>query len=169
MNKKEKIEQEFQKVVAAYQEIADSIIDNVEVFAGSDYSCYPTTREIEIPYLISENEANAFLISVNKASVGNIDVNNFEIYIWSILHEIGHLSSKQGDVISRVGRKISQLLCKCRLLKFANKIYFNLPEEKNATELATDYVNLHYQEVKQLEQKLQDAYYNFYNSLGIKI
>ena len=169
MNKKEKIEQEFQKVVAAYQEIADTIDKDIQVFAKADYAYYPNTREIEIPYLISEDGAKKFLMSVATANVGNINIYNIDIAMWSLLHEIGHDQSKQNDIISIIGRKIYKIVTKLNLCKLSNKIYFNLPEEKNATEWATDYVNLHYKEIKQLEKKLQNAYYNFYNNLGIKI
>lgn len=169
MNDRELVEKEFTKVLETYQDFVNNIIDGVDVFAGSDFSCYPKSREIEIPYLISDKEANAFLVSVSSANVGNINTNDFQIFIWSILHEIGHLSTKQGDLVSAIGRRISKLLCKLNLITLANKLYFNLPEERKATEWATDYVNLHYQEIKQLEKKLQNAYYNFYDNLGIKI
>lgn len=168
---KNKIDIEFEKIIRAYQKFIDYVTENSDItaFAGNDFACYLNTREIEIPMLLTERGVNQFMVSLAVANVGNIDVYDFDILVWSLLHEIGHLSTKQGDIISKIGRKLSRILEDKGLTKLSAKIYYNLPEEKNATEWATDYVNTHYKEMKQWEKFMLDNYVNFYETLDIEI
>lgn len=159
------------KIIKEYQKAIDEIIgeNGATAFIGESFGCYPKTKEIEIPMLMAESGADSFLVSVNITNIGNVNTNNFDILTWSLLHEIGHLESKQGDLFSKIGRKISNLLMKIGFKNLCYRIYYNLPEEKNATEWATDYVNLNYKKVKQLENNILNAYYDFFNELDIEI
>ena len=148
-------------IIAIYQNFVNKIDDTIEIKQGEDYTASLEDWDIEIPLIVSESNTDKFMLSVRDMSYSNDLVNSIDASVWSFLHEVGHLQTRQGDLKSKVMRFLSHRLKS----PLQDKIYYNIPEELNATEWAVNYVNLNWYEVKAFEQELLKAYETLYNKV----
>ena len=161
MKELEKLEKGMVDIIAIYQNFVNQIDDTIEIKQGEDYTANLEDWDIEIPLIVSENQTDKFMLSIKDMSYSNDLVNSIDASVWSFLHEIGHLMTKQGDLKSKIMRFISRKVKS----PLSDKIYYNIPEELNATEWAVNYVNLNWYEVKAFEQELLQAYKTLYNKV----
>ena len=148
-------------IIAIYQNFVNKIDDTIEIKQGEDYTASLEDWDIEIPLIVSESNTDKFMLSVRDMSYSDDLVNSIDASVWSFFHEVGHLQTRQGDLKSKIMRFVSHK-CKSPL---QDKIYYNIPEELNATEWAVNYVNLNWYEVKAFEQELLQAYETLYNKV----
>lgn len=135
--------------------------NDIEFEIGLSYGCYPKEMIVEIPLLVDEKNSLEFLESVEKVG-GNIE--DISMEMWSVLHEIGHLQTRQDIFISPLLRKI------CKILKqpLLNKVYFNIPEEKKATKWAVNYVNNNKNDLLLFQENIMQDYYNLFKKIGLQ-
>jgi len=148
-------------IIEIYQNFVNKIDDTIEIKQGEDYTASLEDWDIEIPLIVSESNTDKFMLSVREMSYSNDLVNSIDASVWSFLHEIGHLQTRQGDLKSKVIRFLSHRFKS----PLQDKIYYNIPEELNATEWAVNYVNLNWYEVKAFEQELLKAYETLYTKV----
>ena len=93
------------------------------------------------------------------------------IFLASLFHEIGHsetLDDLTEEEISYCRDEKKRILSKESYTKKDDFTYFNLPDEKIATEWGLDYMYNHAEEVTLLWHKLQPLIQFFYKLNGIK-
>ena len=145
----------------------------LEQFAATAYlddsfSCYMDEREITYPLLI-EDPSDEYFIPFCKELAPDIEVDPFII---SILHEVGHLYTRFNFSSSTWAESMLKKE-KIQDTIFKNEDnddvyeemviqYFNLPEEKAATEWALNYIRTHELEIEILWAELQPAIARFF-------
>lgn len=164
------IEMLFEEVARVYRKITYSLDDSLIFEWGTDYSVEEETNTITIPLIESEQGQKDFSNSVMKileTKENKTELEKIDILMYSLYHEIGHLKSEQGDFISKVGRKIANTSNKIGLKKLSRLIYYNLPEERNATQWACDYISNHYNKILESQEELKEAFNKFYKDLHL--
>lgn len=160
----------FDEVVKVYKKITYSLDDTLNFQWGTDYSVEEKTKTIYIPLIESEQGEIDFansIIKILNTKENKEDLEKIDMLMYSLYHEIGHLKSKQGDLKSKIGRKIANISNKIGLKKLSRKIYYNLPEEKNATEWACNYISNHYNDILIQQEELKEAFNKFYKDLNL--
>jgi len=136
-------------------------IDDFEVEMGTDFSCFPTTNEIQITVVASavsvkEFRENLFL----RTSVHNISE-----FTWSLLHEVGHcktwhyMNTRTINHCKNIKRKIERG-------SLPRTMYYDLTDEKIATDWAIKFVENNLALVKTFDSqalKLLDEIYSKYD------
>ena len=89
-----------------------------------------------------------------------------DIFLWSLLHEIGH-SETLDDLDDEVEEHCIEIKQKLNehpdwSIEICNAIYFNCPDERAATDWAGEYLETHYAEISLFWIKLQKAIKEFY-------
>ena len=127
----------MKNILNIYTNFAKSIDNNIKVVFDSDWQCDIEEKIIYIPLIESQEECEKFINNFKK----QWQQKNKKIKLFftpqtiSFLHEIGHTQTKQGDIISKALRKISNFLYKHKTTKkISYKIYYNIPEEKRETQ-----------------------------------
>jgi hypothetical protein len=155
------------KIIEIYQNLANTVDNEIVVESGNDFSCCIIDKNISIPLLADIRETENFLKSIAKITKHNIKyncVNKIDSNLISFLHEIGHIQTDQQDLISNIGRKLANFIYKYSKTVGAF-IYYNLPEEKRASKWAVDYISTHYAKVKAFQVVLRNKYNKFYSDL----
>lgn len=143
----------IEEINTLYEKYFNNRFANEIIFeSGDDYAAYIKERVVEIPYIVSEKGSKEFLQSVDRQG-GNVNTLNLEI--WSVLHEVGHLETRQDIIVSTLLRKICN---KVNSRKLKNLIYFNIPEEKKATKWAVKYAKTHKYSLMKLQEELTRQY-----------
>lgn len=125
---------------------------------GPDFAYWYATNTITYSFVTSERMEKLFKAFAKSIGL-KVDV---DIFLLSLMHEVGHVEtwdelSKEECVYSQDVKEIltdSDEDC---------EIYFNLPDEYEATAFAVDYINEHENELKNWwNNKLQPAIMDFY-------
>lgn len=162
-------------------EIIDTIINNftskwgIDAEIGIDFAAWPREKRVSYALVVIEDEHKWFEDSI---SIIDPDI-TCDPFLSSILHEIGHIETFQSidendleDCLSTIAdleyRALSDI--SKEELHEINKLYFEVPIEKKATEWAIQYMREHTKEVTQFWSILQPALLNFYliNEIDLK-
>lgn len=129
------------------------------VFAH-DFSYYYFTQEVAVSFLVCEKADRDFMhsIEMQRPKV------NCDIFLWSLLHEIGHhetvelLSDFEMDLCQSIKRKIQEG-------EIPNEVYYICFDEVMATQWAVDFANENAESLFHFWNELQPLIMNFYTSL----
>ena len=131
---------------------------------GTDF-CYLYHKSlIFYSVLWTNNGAEDFLNSVLRLKP-EVDA---DIFLWSLLHELGHhetydeIDDEENDYCDETKKRIEAG-------ELPNEMYYNLTDERMATEWAVEYANTHKEELAKFWEKLQAAILNFYEVNGVKV
>ena len=108
---------------------------------------------INISLDTNEKEDEMFYNFVRKT----FDFNDFDIFVLSILHEIGHIMTYEPNTLHE--RDMMYLILQMayengKSLQDYNEAYFNLPAEKLATEWAVSYYRYNRAECDELSKQI---------------
>ena len=151
-----------------YKNFANNIDNEIEIEKGNDWQCDTEEKIIYIPLIESQEECEKFINNFKKQwQQKNKKIKLFFApQIISFLHEIGHTQTKQGDIISKALRKISNFLCKHKATKkLSYKIYYNIPEEKRATQWAIEFIMNNYNNIVLFNSELENKYFEMYEKI----
>ena len=158
----------MKNILNIYTNFAKSIDNNIKVEFDNDWQCDIEEKIIYIPLIESQEECEKFINNFKK----QWRQKNKKIKLFftpqtiSFLHEIGHTQTKQGDIISKTLRKISNFLYKYKTTKkISYKIYYNIPEEKKATQWAIEFIAWNYLKIIEFNKNIENAYFEFYNKI----
>ena len=158
----------MENILNIYTNFAKSIDDEIEIEFDNDWQCDIETKTIYIPLIESEEESERFINNFKKewCKDRNIVKLSFSPVTMSFLHEIGHTQTEQGDIISKILRKISNFLCKHKITKeLSYKIYYNIPEEKRATQWAIEFIAWNYFKTIEFNANIENAYFEYYDKI----
>lgn len=158
----------MENILNIYTNFAKSIDNNIKVEFDNDWQCDTEEKIIYIPLIESQEECEKFINNFKK----QWRQKNKKIKLFftpqtiSFLHEIGHTQTKQGDIISKILRKISNFLYQHKTTKkLSYKIYYNIPEEKRATQWAIKFIAWNYLKIIEFNKDIENAYFEFYNKI----
>lgn len=117
---------------------------------GSDFCCYPTTGEIEWSLLIVDSGGIAFFKNFCSRYPEVVD---FNIFTLSLLHEIGHLETVLDMDFESTRKRASGL---------TNEQYFELHDEKIATDWAGNWIHNNYSLAKATDDYFSNLLSQFY-------
>lgn len=158
----------MRKVLKAYTSLAHYVNKDIKVIKGTtDWCSYPELCQVEVPQLVTEQGTQAFLNSIAQQLPADKQelVNIIPDFMWSFLHEIGHIQCKHNSRADVPIRGLVNIISKLGWEKMANKIYFNLKEEKQATKWAVDFVMLEPQAVEDFTKKILKRYEKYYKKV----
>lgn len=151
-----------------YKNFANSIDNEIKIEKGNDWQCDIEEKIIYIPLIESQEECEKFINNFKK----QWQQKNKKIKLFfapqtiSFLHEIGHTQTKQGNIISKTLRKISNFLYKYKATKkISYEIYFNIPEEKRATQWAIKFIMNNYNDIILFNNELENKYFEMYEKI----
>lgn len=161
------------------KKIDSSEIDNIlnKFLVENDFDCYAELGEDFAYYDAKSLITYALIIPVDNdkwffeyaTSLGlKYDCGNF---ILSFFHEIGHsetlhlLEDEEEEEIWKVKNNLT--FEEFEKSKEKANIYFDLPDEKLATQWAVDYINENVGKVRELSNKLEIAVNGFYKKYGL--
>lgn len=121
----------------------NEIDDFEDVQLDNEFCCYPTTNEIFISILATQNAIEEFMTTLLKRTT----IKDISEFTWSLLHEVGHcetvylLTERTNNHCKNVKRKIKKG-------KVPTITYYTLTDEKIATNWAIRYIERNYERVK---------------------
>lgn len=158
----------MERILNIYTNFAKSIDDEIETEFDNDWQCDTEEKIIYIPLIESEEECEKFINNFKKQwqQKNKKEKLFFTPQTISFLHEVGHTQTKQGDIISKILRKISNFLCKHKATKkISYKIYYNIPEEKRATQWAVEFIMNNYNDIVLFNNELENKYFEMYEKI----
>jgi len=151
-------------------EIIDNFLEQfgLTCFCGTDYGYYRETDEIEYCVMTIERNDKLWREYLINRYGNEIDVDYYPLFIWSLLHEVGH--SQTELLFSGEGRALIDEY-KQSLDGSSDEdtmFYFNAPDENLATFWAFDYIRHNPIEVEELTHELAVAFAEFFADLDIE-
>lgn len=151
-------------------EIIDNFLEKfgLTCFCGTDYGYYRNTGEVEYCLVTTEHYDRLWKEYLHNRYGNEIDVDFYPIFVWSLLHEVGHsqtdmLFSGYGcDIIDEYKQTLDGDSDEDTML------YFNAPDENIATFWAFDYIRHNPEEIEQLSIDLAIAFEDFCDEYDIK-
>lgn len=139
-------------------------MDNFKCTAklDTDFMCDPEEEEIYYTFVVSERLDKMFMDALNtfKPEV------EMDIFLWSILHEIGHIMTM--DDLDELDywfcQDVKNAISKGEL---EEEEYFILPDESLATEWAVNYANENKEKLELFWKELQPEILRFYADNGL--
>jgi len=138
--------------------IEDNItLDCDSVNLGTDFFCYPDTKEIYISVLAPATAMDDFMFNL----LNRTDIQDVSIFTWSFLHEVGHcmtwhyLNQRTKNHCEYVKRKIDRG-------SVSPLVYYSLPDEKIATDWAINFVTKNHKLVKAFDRNVMAEIHDFY-------
>ena len=161
------------KLVNKYRNIANNIDNNVDVYVNNfEWYCEPENNEIYISRPKKEKSSlQDFLHSVDikLKKEQKYLLNIIPPYVWSFLHEMGHLQTeKKIYIILMPLRKLTDFLSlhfshKNKLMdKLTTFMYYNMADEVQATKWAVNYVIHNEKQVLKYSKELAKIYKNYF-------
>ena len=149
---------------------------------GADFAYYPGEDRITYAFTYVDIDASGFMASVERL---NPEV-NADIFLWSLLHEIGHhetidmMTNRENRYCDRFKKKlnkrtekINKRLAKGKKVKLSAmaelEAYYDVLDERLATEWAVEYANTHQEELAEFWEKLAPAIKNFYELNEVEV
>lgn len=148
------------------ERIANKLTKQVGVTAkvGNYFQALPNKNKIFFALL--ENELDAYLfyddILRNFPEIVDYDIKPF---VFSFLHEIGHCVIKTVETADDLELRYSLKDIKDRTV--ANKLYFQLPDEKSATAWGVAYAMIYYDDICKWQRQMLNAYKKFFKKFQI--
>lgn len=159
------------KEIKGIEEINNILNNFLEPFdctaeEGEDFCYWVSKSCINYAFVVpceKDKWFQEFIYSLNKKI-------NCDIFLLSFFHELGHhetLDEIEDSILKYCWDIKNELNCKTLITKEDSFMYFNLPDEKAATEWGIRYITTHEKEIKKLWDKLQPAIFKFYKINGI--
>jgi hypothetical protein len=133
---------------------------------GSDFCYYSRINTIHYALAVVDRAGENFKEFANSLKP-NMQV---PIFLLSLLHEIGHHETWEvlTDEEISYSTEIKNLIQEEQVFtKETDFIYFNLPDERIATEWALKYIEDNTREIRAFWNKIQNLIVNFYEAYGI--
>jgi len=137
------------KLLNICTDFINEIDDFADVQLDPEFFCYPTTNEIFISVVASQNAIQEFMETLLERT----NVRDISEFTWSLLHEVGHcetwgiMNKRTTNHCKNVKRKIVQG-------KQPTRNYYYLTDERIATDWAIDFVENNYIFVKEFDKKV---------------
>jgi len=157
----------MKQVLKSYKMLAHYVNKDIQIVKGTtEWCCYPELCQVEIPQIVAEQGEQAFLNSVACQLPTNQQelINIIPDFMWSFLHEIGHIECEH-TANNQITRNFINFISKIGWEKMANKLYFNLKEEKQATKWAVDFVINNYETIENYTNKIIKKYKKYYKKV----
>lgn len=105
---------------------------------------------------------------VNKTFGCNFQPNTIELFELSILHEVGHFKTFKcfSDDAKAYNQLCKWFIDKIPFYHLSNKLYFNLPLERMATEWAINFIRKCPNRMKYLERNIYTDVQDFYKRVA---
>lgn len=138
-------------------EFINDIDDFEDVVLGLDFSCYPTTNEIQIAVIASAVSVGNFRENLYSRT----QVRDISEFTWSLLHEVGHCKSwhLMNDRTINHCRNIKRKIERGSLPR---DTYYGLTDERIATDWAIRFVNCNHEIVKEFDYQITRLLDKFY-------
>ena len=135
----------------------EDIGDFESVELGLDFSCYPTTNEISISVLASQNSVKEFRENLKSRT----DIDDISEFTWSLLHEVGHCQTwhMMNDRTINHCRNIKRKIDRGSL---PTATYYTLTDERIATDWAIRYATANHKAVKAFDTMALQLLTEFY-------
>lgn len=150
-------------------DIIDAFLEkfNLTSFLGTDFGYYRSSDEVEYPVVITERFEKLWGDHLNRRFGAEMNVKEIPIFVWSILHEVGHSQTDNyfTDEAKQIFEEYKQNLDGEN--DEDTEEYYNIPEEALATLWAFQYIQANREEVMDLSILLAEAFDEFYNKVGI--
>ena len=129
-----------------------------EAVSGTDFAYYPNENVISYALAVIDNFEESF---IKFAESLHPDV-HADIFLWSLFHELGHHETEdEFDDEDEVQYLKLSTICK------DDWEYYNIPQEKAATDWAGWYMETHAADVGQLWNDLAPAIQDFYKAMEV--
>lgn len=149
---------------------------------GLDFGYYPSDNLITYAFTYVDIDVDGFLASVERLEP---EV-NADIFLWSLLHEVGHhetideMTAKENRAcdkakakINKKVKKLNKRMAKGKKVKLSAMVklesYYDMLDERLATEWAVNYANTHKEELAKFWEKLGAAIRNFYELNEVEV
>ena len=138
-------------------EFINDIDDFEDVTLGLDFSCFPTTNEIQIAVIASAVSVDDFRTNLYS----RMQVRDISEFTWSLLHEVGHcqtwcqMNNRTVNHCKNIKRKIERG-------SLPRTMYYDLTDEKIATDWAIRFVNRNHEIVKEFDYQITRMLDKFY-------
>lgn len=149
----------MKKLLNKYRELAKIIDKDIRVCKSTYWWSLVEDKKIGIIKAKEEQGDEPFIASIERILPQDKKylIKTIPTYMWSFVHEIGHI--KKGKRINDdFIRTLANTLAKKGFHKIADLIYFNMKEEKLATQWAVNFVIQNEQLVKRYCKKLEAIY-----------
>lgn len=117
---------------------------------GTDFAYYDNKNLITYSLVVSERMDNLFM-DFAKSKGLEVDCG---IFFLSLLHEVGHYNTID-ELTDRQNAKCDEAKRKLRTSDADAKKYFNILDERMATEWAINYINENAERLKKLSEKIE--------------
>ena len=129
-----------------------------KVQMGLDFSYFLESETVQYSLLVSEEADETFTNYVNTLFP---EIKNVDIFIWSVLHELGHhMTVDEFD-----DEDWDEYVCRTSVGRIDDYEYYALPIETAATVWAGEYIQSHMDEVTKLWNDSLAAIKNIYSTL----
>lgn len=162
------------KITKIYQRIARQVNPNIKCHRSTTtWCCIPAHNIVYIPRFENNNDlatANcrlSILSALPRANRGLI--NTLPLELWSFYHELGHIQLQHTANNDKLLRELANFLSKHGDIKNSSKIYYNLKQEKQATQWAVDYIVNNLDTVTKDWEKVEKVTYQTYSKRYKKI
>lgn len=163
----------MKEIIGKYREFAKRINPDIKVIKGNEWCCYSSTREVEVPRIVVDDNLADFMSTIEKQltkSGNQALINKYDDFVWCFLHEMGHLCKpkKYNDGLQRaLLNRVNELWGKTN--KVVNFFYYRLKEERTATKWACDYVINNQKLVAKYNWEIVRRYKKYYKNMNLAI
>lgn len=159
----------MKKILSKYAELGKRVSKGLKVKRGDDFYCYPQDNQIFIPMIWNGKDVKHFINDIKKR-YNPLWVDKIDDYVWCFLHELGHIKTDTNNIVDILCRPILVFLANLSFVpNLIQTLYYKLPNEKQATDWAINYVNEHFHEVMKFQKELRKVYIRYYKSTGVKV
>ena len=123
---------------------------NCTASLGSDF-CYLSNYNLIYYSLSSTSNDDTFYNFINS----NFSNTNIDIFIWSLLHEIGHKIT-ENRFNDKEWEEYNHFISHWNEKKLSDDVYYNLPIEYAATSWAANYIKDHTEEIITLWENISN-------------
>lgn len=137
------------KLLNICTDFVNEIDEFEDVQMGVEFFCYPTTNEIFISLVASENAVEEFMTTLLERT----DIRDISEFTWSLLHEVGHCET-WGVMTKRTTNHCRNVKRKIMQGKQPSVNYYYLTDERIATDWAIKFVENNYEKVKKFDKRI---------------
>lgn len=137
------------KLLNICTDFVNEIDEFEDVQIGVEFFCYPTTNEIFISLVASENAVEEFMTTLLERT----NVRDISEFTWSLLHEVGHCET-WGVMTKRTTNHCRNVKRKIMQGKQPSVNYYYLTDERIATDWAIKFVENNYEMVKKFDKRI---------------
>lgn len=136
---------------------------------GNDFAYYPGDDLITYAFAYVDIDAEGFMRSIERL---NPQV-KADIFLWSLLHEVGHhetidmLTDKENRACDKAKKKLNKRSLRGEIVDLDE--YYDMLDERLATEWAVDYANRHPKTLEKTWEIISRAIRQFYELNEIEV